>query len=104
MYDLLQERVTGQELIHFYEFVRTGRAEDILTEDLNHAVEEKNMAIIYRSDYLRMREMQEDARDEGREEERLNTEREKFRADKEKARADSLQEELDRLKKQIQTE
>ena len=47
-------------LIHFYEFVRTGRAEDILTEDLNHAVEEKNMAIIYRSDYLRMREMQEE--------------------------------------------
>ena len=103
-----------EELIHFYEFVRTGRAEDILTEDLNHAVEEKNMAIIYRSDYLRMREMQEDARDEGREEgreegrkegreeERLNTEREKARADKEKARADSLQEELDRLKKQIQ--
>ena len=62
-----------KELIHFYEFVRTGKAEDALTEDLKNAVEEKNMAIIYQSDYLRMREMKDDARDEGREEGVSNT-------------------------------
>lgn len=57
-----------EELIHFYEFVRTGNAEDALTEDLKHAVEVNRMNYIYRSDYLRMREMTDDAKDEGREE------------------------------------
>ena len=86
-----------KELIHFYEFVRSGKAEDILTEDLKKAVEENRMNYIYRSEYLRQQILLEDAREEGREEgreeERLNTEREK-------ARADAAEAELARLKKQ----
>lgn len=92
-----------EELIHFYEFVRTGKAEDALTEDLKNAVEEKNMAYIYQSDYLRLREMKDDARDEGREEgraeERVHTEEQRRRADVAEARADAAEAELAELKK-----
>lgn len=95
-----------KELIHFYEFVRTGKAEDSLTEDLKNAVEEKNMAYIYQSDYLRLREMKDDARDEGREEgreeERKHTEEQRKRADAAEARAKAAEEELEKLRKQLQ--
>ena len=42
------------------------RKEVALTEDLKNAVEEKNMAYIYQSDYLRLREMKDEARGFGK--------------------------------------
>lgn len=88
-----------KELIHFYEFVRSGKAEDALTKDLQKAVEENKMNFIYRSEHLRQRIMLEDAREEGREEGRkeelLNTQREK-------ERADAAEAEVRRLKKLLE--
>ncbi len=67
-----------------------------MTEDLKKTVEETRMNIIYRSEYLRQRELREDAieegREEGREEERANTERER-------KRAEAAEAEVERLKK-----
>lgn len=85
-----------EELIHFYEFVRTGKAEDVLTEDLRKAVEENRMNYIYRNEYLRQRLALEDARDEGREEGR---EEQRARADAAEARAEAAEEEVRRLQK-----
>jgi hypothetical protein len=89
-----------------YEFVRTGKAADELTEDLKKTVEETRMNIIYRSEYLRQRELREDAieegREEGREEERVNTERERKRAEAEKTRAEAAEEEVKRLRKLLE--
>ena len=64
------------------------------------------MAYIYQSDYLRLREMKDDARDEGREEgreeERKHTEEQRKRADVAEAKLKEVEEELERLRKQIQ--
>ena len=95
-----------EELIHFYEFVRTGTAEDVLTKDLKKAVEENRMSMIYRSEYLTQRLLLEDAKDEGIEEgiekgieqQSVITEQERKRADAEKERADALETEVARLK------
>lgn len=102
-----------EELIHFYEFIRTGIAEDVLTADLKKAVEENNMNYIYRSEYLRQRLLLEDAKEEGIEEgiergmqqgiqqERVHTEEQRIRAEAAEAQVKALQEELDKLKKQV---
>ena len=95
-----------EELKHFYEFVRTETAGDALTEDLKQAVEEKRMNYIYRSDYLRQREMLEDARaygkeegiEEGRAEERAKTEEAERRIEELEEKVKHLQEELKKLK------
>lgn len=95
-----------EALSNFYEFVRTGKAADKLTEELKKTVEETRMNIIYRSEYLRQRELREDAIEEGREEERVhteeeraNTERERKRADEAETRAEAAEAEVERLKK-----
>ena len=91
-----------EALSNFYEFVRTGKAADKLTEELKKTVEETRMNIIYRLEYLRQRELREDAIEEGREEERVNTERERKRAEAEKTRADEAEAEVKRLRKLLE--
>ena len=105
-----------EELVHFYKFVRTGMAEDMLTNDLKKAVEENNMNYIYRSEYLRQRLLLEDAKEEGIEQgieqgielEQVHTEEQRLRAEAAEARAKEaetmvkeMREELERLKKQM---
>ena len=95
-----------EALSNFYEFVRTGKAADKLTEELKKTVEETRMNIIYRSEYLRQRELREDAieegREEGRKEEQVNTERERKRAEAAETRAEAAEEEVKRLRKLLE--
>ena len=92
-----------EELVHFYRFVRTGVAEDLLTNELKKAVEENNMNYIYRSEYLRQRLLLEDAKEEGIEQgikqEQVHTEEQRLRAEAAETRVKEMQEELEKLKK-----
>lgn len=92
-----------EELIHFYEFVRTGNAEDMLTWDLKKAVEENRMNFIYNSDYLRQRLLLEDAREEGIEEGiQQGIQQQKELTEQERKRADAAEAEVERLKKLLE--
>ena len=66
-----------------------------MTEDLRKAVEESRMNYIYRNEYIRQQVALEDARDEGREEERIHTE-------EQRKRAEAAEEEVERLRKLLE--
>ena len=91
-----------------YRYIMTGEAVDELTEKLQEAVEAGRRNEKWRSEYMKELLHEEDIREEGRAEERANTEREKARADalevkaeKEKVRADSLEEKVRELEEMI---
>ena len=60
------------------------------------------MNIIYRSEYLRQRELREDAIEEGREEERVHTEEERANTERERKRAEVAEAEVKRLRKLLE--
>lgn len=88
-----------EELMCFFEFVRTGKATDFLTKELKKAVEENRMNYIYRNEYLRQQVALEDARDEGREEGR---EEERIHTEEQRKRAEAAEEEVERLRKSLE--
>lgn len=67
---------------------------DELTEKLQEAVEAGRRNEKWRSEYMKELLHEDDIREEGRAEERTNTEREKARADAQEARADALEEKV----------
>ena len=82
-----------------YRYIMTGEAKDELTGKLQRAVEDGRRNDKCRSEYMKELLHEDDIREEGRAEERANTERER-------ARADSLEEKVRELeaiiKKMIQ--
>ncbi|MCR4813371.1 MAG: hypothetical protein K5879_00935 [Lachnospiraceae bacterium] len=100
--------------MHFYRFVRTGVAEDLLTNELKKAVEENNMNYIYRSEYLRQRLLLEDAKEEGIEQgieqgikqgielEQVHTEEQRLRAEAAEARAREAEARVKELREELE--
>ena len=78
----------GEELKNLFRYIETEEVTDTLTKELDSAVIEGRKREIWRSEYMKEWVIIEDAREEGREEERENTERERERADAESKRAD----------------
>ena len=71
-----------------YRYIMTGEPLDELTGKLHKAVEAGRRNEKWRSEYMKELLHDDDMREEGRAEERANTERERVRADEQKARAD----------------
>ena len=69
----------------------TGELMDELTGKLHRAVEAGRRNEKWRSEYMKELLHDDDMREEGRAEERENTEREKARADAQEARANALE-------------
>lgn len=69
----------------------TGELMDELTGKLHRAVEAGRCNEKWRSEYMKELLHDDDMREEGRAEERENTEREKARADAQEARANALE-------------
>lgn len=80
-----------------YRYIMTGEAVDELTEKLHKAVETGRRNEKWGSEYMKELVYEIDIREEGRKEERANTEREKARADAQEARANSLEEKVREL-------
>ena len=74
---------------------------DELTGKLQKAVEAGLRNEKWRSEYMKELLHDDDMREEGREEERANTEREKARADAQKARADAQEARADALEAKV---
>ena len=74
-----------------YRYIMTGEPMDELTGKLHRAVEAGRRNEKWRSEYMKELLHDDDMREEGRAEERENTEREKARADAQEARADALE-------------
>ena len=72
-----------------YRYIMTGEPQDELTGKLHKAVEAGRRNEKWRSEYMKELLHDDDMREEGRAEERANTEREKTRADEQEARADA---------------
>lgn len=79
----------------------TGEPLDELTGKLHKAVEEGRRNEKWRSEYMKELLHDDDMREEGRAEERENTEREKARADAQEARADALEARADALEAKV---
>ena len=79
------------DLKSFYEYVETGRADTDLTRRIDTAVEKGRKNEMWRSEYMKEMTIIMDAREEGREEERRNTEKEYKRAEKERKRAETAE-------------
>ncbi len=78
-------------LKQFYDYVETGKSSDELTRRLDGAVERARKVEEWRSTYMIESIRLMDAREEGREEERKNTEAAIKRADEESRRADDAE-------------
>ena len=79
----------------------TGELMDELTGKLHRAVGAGRRNEKWRSEYMKELLHDDDMREEGRAEERENTEREKARADAQEARADALEARADALEAKI---
>lgn len=84
-----------------YRYIMTGEPLDELTGKLHKAVEEGRRNEKWRSEYMKELLHDDDMREEGRAEERENTEREKARADAQEARADALEARADALEAKV---
>ena len=84
-----------------YRYIMTGEPMDELTGKLHRAVEAGRRNEKWRSEYMKELLHDDDMREEGRAEERENTEREKARADAQEARADAQEARADALEAKI---
>ena len=84
-----------------YRYIMAGEPLDELTGKLHKAVEEGRRNEKWRSEYMKELLHDDDMREEGRAEERENTEREKARADAQEARADALEARADALEAKV---
>lgn len=85
----------SSEMEAFLKYVAEGIPGDIFTEELDKAVKEARDHVRWRQEYMTLLEQLEIEREEGRKEERVNTEREKKRADEAEKRADAAEERAD---------
>ncbi len=81
-----------------YRYIETGKVENDMTRRLEEAVE-RVRKMDWNSDYIREMMVLYDARDEGREEERANTEAERIRADRAEEEVRVLKERLAKYEK-----
>ncbi len=88
-----------QELRDFYDYVMSGKMKGTLTKRIDELVGKARRNEKWRSAYMKERVLIMDAKEEGRAEERVNTDRERKRAEAAEAENKSLREEIDRLKK-----
>lgn len=86
------------DLKKLYEYIETGKSESDLTARIDAAVERARKTEEWRSTYMKEMVLLMDARDEGREEEKANTEIERKRADAAEKRADTAEAELAKYK------
>ena len=87
-----------------YRYIMTGEPLDELTGKLHRAVEAGRRNEKWRSEYMKELLHDDDMREEGRAEERANTEREKAKAEREKARADEQEARAEREKANTEQE
>ena len=81
----------------FLKYVAEGIPGDIFTEELDKAVKEARDHVRWRQEYMTLLEQLEIEREEGRKEERVNTEREKKRAEAADKRAEAAEERADAI-------
>ena len=93
-----EEEEAPERLRALYRYIRTGEATDGLTGRLQKAVEAGRRNEKWRSEYMKELLHDDDMREEGREEERANTEREKVRADALEAKVRKLEEMINNRK------
>ena len=84
-----------QGLSELFDYVETGKSSGSLTHRLDEAVHEERMKEEWRSAYMKeiaiIMDAKEEGREEGRNEERVNTERERQRANKAETRVRELE-------------
>ena len=93
----------SEKMQAFLRYIASGTPSDSFTNELENEVKKARDHIQWRTEYMTFLEQLEKEREEGRAEERVNTEREKARADAEKSRADELAKEILELKKKIES-
>ena len=86
------------ELRKLYDYIETGKSSSNLTERIDNAVEEAKKIKEWRTGYMKEIVLFLDAKEEGREEEKKNTEIERKRADEAEKRADTAESEIARYK------
>ena len=100
-------RDVSDKLQAFLNYIVSGTPSDSFTNELENEVKKARDHIKWRTEYMTFLEQLEreriEGREEGRAEERVNTEREKARADAAENRADALAAEILELKKQIES-
>ncbi len=83
------------EIKDLYDYIRSGHANNPLTKRIDEAVVKGRMNEMWRSEYIKERQIlmeeREEGREEGREEERANTERERSRAEAAERRVAELE-------------
>ena len=79
----------SEKMQAFLRYIASGTPSDSFTNELENEVKKARDHIQWRTEYMTFLEQLEKEREEGRAEERVNTEREKARADAEKSRADA---------------
>lgn len=84
-----------------YEYIRTGRPDNELTERIHSAVIKGRKNKEWRSAYMKEMVLLMDAREEGRAEERKNTERERKKAERERLRAEKAEARIKELEAQL---
>ena len=84
-----------------YRYIMTGEPLDELTGKLHKAVEAGRRNEKWRGEYMKELLHDDDMREEGRAEERANTEREKTRADEQEARANTQEARADALEARV---
>ena len=84
-----------------FRYIMTGKPMDELTSKLHRAVEAGLRNEKWRSEYMKELLHDDDMREEGRAEERENTEREKARADAQEARADAQEARAEALEAKV---
>ena len=80
-----------EELRKLYDYIETGKSSSNLTERIDNAVEEAKKIEGWRTGYMKEIVLFMDAKEEGREEEKKNTEKERKRADAAEAKIKELE-------------
>ena len=85
----------------FLSYIASGMPSDGFTNELENEVKKARDHIPWRTEYMTFLEQLEKEREEGRAEERINTECERARADAAENRADAAESRADELEKEI---
>ena len=93
----------SEKLQAFLDYIASGTPSDGFTNELENEVQKARDHIKWRTEYMTFLEQLEKEREEGRAEERINTERERARADAAENRANELEKEILELKKQLES-
>ena len=91
----------SEKMQAFLRYIASGTPSDSFTNELENEVKKARDHIQWRTEYMTFLEQLEKEREEGRAEERVNTEREKARADAEKSRADAEKSRADAEKSRV---